>query len=143
MPLTTDDEISDLLERTKTVALVGASPKPVRPSHRVLKFLLAHGYDVYPVNPGQAGKEIAGRLVYASLADVPVPIDMVDVFRNSKFLSDVVDQAIAIKAKSLWTQLGVIDDEATGRAKACGLHTVVDRCPAIDIPRLGLNPLVS
>jgi predicted CoA-binding protein len=136
VPLKTDQELAKLLKETRTIALVGASPKPQRPSHRVMKYLIDEGYDVYPVNPGKAGKELLGRRVYATLADVPVHIDMVDVFRQSNKVAALVDEAIALGAKAIWTQLDVIDYDAADRAEAAGMNVVMDRCPAIDLPRL-------
>jgi predicted CoA-binding protein len=101
-----------------------------------MKYLIDEGYDVYPVNPGQAGKELLGRRVYATLADVPVHIDMVDVFRQSGKVAALADEAIALGAKAIWTQLDVIDYDAADRAEAAGMNGVMDRCPAIDLPRL-------
>jgi len=132
----TDPEIKTLLETTKTIALVGASPKPERPSNRVMKFLLDQGYRVIPVNPGQAGGTIHGQTVVAQLSDIADPVDMVDIFRNSEDAAGVVDDAIAIGAKSVWMQLGVINPEAFAKAKANGMTAVMDRCPAIELPRL-------
>ena len=133
-----DDLIREVLGEAKTIAVVGASPKPVRPSHGVMQFLLAAGYRVIPINPGHEGKEIAGQLVYARLADVPEPIDMVDVFRRSEALPALVDEVLALSPppKSLWTQLDIVNPEATDRAAAAGLKVVVDRCPSIEYPRL-------
>ncbi|WP_296994986.1 CoA-binding protein [Thalassospira sp. UBA1131] len=132
----TDPEIKTLLETTKTIALVGASPKPERPSNRVMKFLLDQGYKVIPVNPGQAGGTIHGQTVVAQLSDIADPVDMVDIFRNSEDAAGVVDEAIAIGAKSVWMQLGVINPEACAKAEANGMTAVMDRCPAIELPRL-------
>ncbi|WP_439102123.1 CoA-binding protein [Congregibacter sp.] len=136
MPLSTDTEIASVLGSVKTIALLGASPKPERPSHEVMGFLLAKGYEVYPVNPGLAGSELLGRQVYASLADIPLVVDMVDVFRNASFLPQIVDEVLACGPRTLWTQLGVVDAEAAQRAEAQGVKVVMDRCPAIDWPRL-------
>ncbi len=130
--------IADILKTTKTIALLGASPNPDRPSNRVMGFLLSKGYQVFPVNPGQAGKQILGQTVYARLADVPQPVDMVDVFRAAEFLDGVVDEATTLeeKPKVIWAQLGVRDDKAAEKAEAAGIKVVMDRCPAIEIPRL-------
>jgi predicted CoA-binding protein len=132
-----DSEIRDILTSVKTIALVGWSPKPDRPSHRVAAFLKRRGYRVIPVNPGQAGQEALGERVVASLAEAG-PVDMVDIFRRSEEAGAVVDQAIAAGAKVVWMQLDVIDEAAADRARAAGLQVVMDRCPAIEIPRLGL-----
>ncbi|MAL41498.1 CoA-binding protein [Thalassospira sp.] len=131
-----DAALKSLLETTRTIALVGASPKPDRPSNRVMKFLLDRGYHVIPVNPGQAGGEIHGQTVVATLADISEPVDMVDIFRNSDDAAGVVDEAIAIKAKSVWMQLGVLNPDAAARAIDHGMVAVMNRCPAIEIPRL-------
>ncbi len=133
-----DFYISDILRSTKTIALVGASPNAERPSHRVMAFLLRKGYTVFPVNPGQAGKEIQGQKVYATLADIPEPIDMVDVFRAADALPALVDEILALKPlpKVIWGQLAVRDDKAAEKAEAAGIKVVMDRCPAIEYPRL-------
>ncbi|GAB4144922.1 MAG: CoA-binding protein [Sphingomonadales bacterium] len=133
-----DSDIRALLQSTKIIALIGASAKPDRPAHRVMRFLLDQGFDVYPINPGLAGQQVLGRAVHARLADVPVTVDMVDIFRRSQEAGRHVDEAIAAKAKAVWLQLGVIDHEAAARARAAGLKVVMDRCPAIEMPRLGL-----
>lgn len=133
-----DDHIRAVLASVKTIAVVGASAKPDRPSFHVTEFLIDSGFEVYPVNPGLAGKTIAGRPVFAHLADVPVPVDMVDVFRNSDAAGAVVDEAIAAGAKVVWMQLGVRDDVAAARAEAAGLTVIMNRCPAIEMPRLGM-----
>lgn len=133
-----DGYVADILKTVKTIAVVGASPNPSRPSHGVMGFLLAKGYQVIPVNPGQAGKAILGRAVYGRLADIPDPVDMVDVFRASEHVGAVVDEALALDVppKVIWTQLGVRDDAAAARAEAAGIKVVQDRCPAIEYPRL-------
>lgn len=133
-----NDYIASILKGTKTIALLGASPNPDRPSHGVMRFLLARGYRVIPVNPGQAGKEILGQKVYGTLADIPEPVDMVDVFRNAQYLDGIVDEALALpqKPKVIWGQLAVRDDKAAAKAEAAGIQMVMDRCPAIEYPRL-------
>ncbi|MBW9113004.1 CoA-binding protein [Rhizobium cauense] len=133
-----DDYILDILRSVKTIALTGASPNPARPSNGVMGYLLSRGYDVIPVNPGQAGKQIHGRTVYARLSDIPVPVDMVDVFRASEYLAGVVEDALAMSPppKVIWAQLGVRDDAAAARAEVAGIKVVMDRCPAIEYPRL-------
>jgi predicted CoA-binding protein len=139
MPLTADADIARLLEQTRTIALVGASDRPDRAAHEVMGMLLAHGYHVIPVNPALAGQVIHGQTVVATLADVAEPIDMVNVFRRSEFVAGVVDDAIAVGAKAVWTQLDVIDHAAAARAEAAGLEMVMDRCPKIEIRRLRLK----
>jgi uncharacterized protein len=133
-----DVYLTDILKGTRTIALVGASPKPDRPSFGVMRFLLSRGYTVIPVNPGQAGKEILGQMTYATLADIPGPIDMVDVFRAPEYLGAVVDEALGLDVRpaTIWTQLGVRDDDAAAKAEAAGIDVVMDRCPAIEYPRL-------
>ena len=141
MPLTNDADIKALLEMTRTVALVGASDRPDRPSYRVMATLQAHGYRVIPVNPQIAGEHIHGEFVFRDLAQLGDPIDMVDIFRNSAAAGEAVDQAIAAGAKSVWMQIGVVNHEAAARAEAAGLKVVMDRCPAIELPRLGVSPI--
>ncbi|MEP2989870.1 MAG: CoA-binding protein [Parasphingorhabdus sp.] len=138
MPLETDQDIARLLTETKRIALVGASAKPERASNRILKFLIEQGYDVIPVNPGLAGQKLHGSTVVASLDDVDSPIDMVDIFRNSHDAGGVIDEAIKVGARSVWTQLEVINEPAAKRAEVAGLEVVMDRCPKIEIQRLGL-----
>ena len=138
MLLESDQEIAALLTSTRRIALVGASARSERASNRIFKFLLEQGYDVTPVNPVLAGQMLHGVPGAESLGDIEGDIDMVDIFRNSAAAGDVVDEAIATGAKSVWMQLGVIDDSAARRAIDAGLKVVMDRCPKIDIPRLGL-----
>lgn len=138
MPLTDGGDIRDLLKSTRTIAMVGASPKPERASHGVMAFLLGNGFRVIPVNPGQAGKKILEQEVVAALSEIQEPVDLVDIFRNSEMAGQAVDEAIAIGAKAVWMQLGVIDEAAAARAEAAGLKVVMDRCPKIEIMRLGL-----
>lgn len=135
----TEQEIKTILQQVKSIALVGASDKPHRASYGVMAYLLAQGYQVIPVSPKLAGQKLLEQKVYATLADIPQPIDMVDVFRNSEAVYGVAEEAIAIKAKVLWLQLGVINEEAEKLATEAGLKVVMDRCPKIDIPRLGLE----
>jgi predicted CoA-binding protein len=134
-----DDYLRGILTDVKTIAVVGASPRPYRPSHGVMRYLQRHGYRAIPVNPFAAGGTINGERCYARLAQVPEKIDMVDVFRRSDAVGGVVDEAIAIGARVVWMQLDVRDDAAAARAEAKGLSVVMDRCPAIEIPRLGLG----
>jgi predicted CoA-binding protein len=131
-----DDYIRGILRRTKTIAMVGASTNWTRPSFFAMKYLQAKGYRVIPVNPAAAGQELLGETVRASLKDVDVPIDMVDVFRASEHVGPVADEAIAVKAKTLWMQLGVRNDDAAAKAKAAGIDVVMDRCPKIEFGRL-------
>jgi Predicted CoA-binding protein len=139
-----DDYIRSILTGVKTIAVVGASDKEERPSNYVTRFLAAHGYRMFAVNPAAGpGATIAGAPAYASLADIPEPIDMVDVFRNSEAAAGVVAEALALATppKVIWLQLGVRNDEAAEMAEAAGVKMVMDRCPKIEIPRLGLDPV--
>ena len=124
-----------LLKNVRSIAVVGASPNSARPSFGVMKFLLRKGFSVIPVNPGQAGKQILGQTVYASLADVPIAIDMVDIFRASDAVAGVVAEALALdpKPKLIWMQLGVRNDQAAAQAEALGIIVVMNRCPAIEL----------
>ncbi|SLN45276.1 CoA-binding protein [Oceanibacterium hippocampi] len=131
-----DDYIRDILGTTRTIAMVGASANWKRPSHFAMKYLQKRGYKVIPVNPGQAGGEILGETVYATLGDIPEPVDMVDCFRNSDAMVPIAEDAIRIGAKILWMQLGVINDEAARLVEAAGLKVVMNRCPKIEFGRL-------
>lgn len=130
--------IRDILRGVKTIALVGASNNEVRPSYFVLKYLLDKGYEVIPVNPGFAGQEILGQIVYGALKDVPKPIDMVDIFRNSQAAGAIADEALALdpSPKVIWMQLGVRNDEAAARAEAKGIKVVMNRCPKMEYGKL-------
>jgi predicted CoA-binding protein len=135
-----DAYLRDILTSVRTIAIVGASPRRERPSHGVMAYLQRRGYRTIPVNPNAAGVTINGETVCRRLADIPEPIDMVDVFRRSDAAGEAAGEAIAIGAKVIWMQLGVRDDAAAARAEARGLKVVMNRCPAIEIPRLGLWP---
>lgn len=132
-----DATIRDILLSTRRIAMVGASPRPWRPSHEVLGFLLARGYDVTPVNPMAAGQEIRGRRAVAAL-DEAAPLELVDVFRNAAHVGPVMDAAIRLGARAVWMQLGVVDAAAAERGRAAGLQVVMDRCPVIEWRRLRL-----
>jgi predicted CoA-binding protein len=138
MAINDEGEIRELLGQKRRIAVVGASPNPARASNGVLAFLVGQGHDVIAVNPGHAGKTIHGAPVVATLADVEPPAELVDIFRNSEDAGAAVDEAIVHGAKAVWMQLGVINEAAAKRADAAGLTVVMDRCPKIEIPRLGL-----
>ena len=143
MLVESDEAIAQLLVQAKRIALVGASAKPERPSHRVMQFLLDEGYEVLPINPGLAGQNLLGQTVYASLADLPTSTDMADIFRDAASLPEVTQDVVAAGIPAMLTQLGVVHSEAEQTALDAGLELVVDRCPAIEIPRLrgaGLLP---
>ena len=136
MRLESDEAIVQLLAQVKRIALVGASAKPDRPSHRVMQFLLDEGYEVLPINPGLAGQRLLGQPVYASLADLPTSVEMADIFRDAASLPKVTQEVVAAGIPAMWTQLGVVNNEAERTGLDAGLQMVVDRCPAIEIPRL-------
>ena len=138
MPLTSDDAIRALLQSTRTIAMIGASDRPDRPSYEVMAALQSHGYLVLPVNPQITGERVHGEFVWRALSQIGEPIDMVDIFRNSQAAGEAVDQAIAAGAKSVWMQLGVVNEAAAARAEAAGLQVVMDRCPKIELRRLGI-----
>lgn len=133
-----DDQVRDILTSTRRIAVVGASDKPARASYGVMRFLLQQGFEVVPVNPGLAGQELLGQAVVASL-DEAGPVDMIDLFRNAAEVGPPVADAIRLGAKTIWMQLGVINEEAAKQARDAGLTVVMDRCPAIEMPRLGMR----
>jgi predicted CoA-binding protein len=138
---TRDEVIVETLRNANTIAVVGASPKPHRASHRVMQFLQSKGYRCIPVNPAHAGKTLLGETVYPDLASIPVKVDFVDVFRNPLAAGPVVDEAIAVGANTVWMQLGVINEPAAERGRNAGLTVIMDRCPAIEWGRLGMRVL--
>jgi predicted CoA-binding protein len=142
MPLTRDEDIAELLTNARTIAMIGASDRPSRPSHGVMKFMQDHGYRVIPVNPQITGEHVHGEFVWRELSQIGEPIDIVDIFRRPQAAGEAVDEAIAAGAKAVWLQLGVINDVAAAKAEAAGLKVVMNRCPKIDIVRLGLEPVV-
>jgi len=133
-----DKKIINVLTSSKTIALVGATDNEQRPAFHVMEYLLSQGYAVIPVNPKLAGQKLLGQVVYAELKDIPQPVDIVDVFRNAEAAWGIAQEAIAIGAKTLWLQIGVINEQAAVLAADAGLTVVMDRCPKIEIPRLGL-----
>nr|WP_295664491.1 CoA-binding protein [Polymorphobacter sp.] len=139
--LTTDAEIRDLLTAARTVALVGISNRPDRASNEVMKVMQGHGYRVLPVNPMITGEHIHGEYVWRQLSQLGDPIDIVDIFRKSSEAGAAVDAAIAVGAKAVWLQLGVIDEAAAERAEAAGLKVVMDRCIKVELARLGVAPV--
>ena len=141
MPLTSPDDIAHLLRNARTIALVGASDSPDRPSFGVMKFLQDQGYRVIPVNPRITGEHVHGEYVWRELSQIGEPIDIVDIFRRSDQVGPIVDQAIEVGAKAVWMQLGVEDSAAAARAEAAGLKVVMNRCPKIEFARLGLSPV--
>jgi uncharacterized protein len=143
MPLTRDEDIYELLASARTIAMIGASDRPDRASHGVMKFLQDRGYRVIPVNPQITGQHLHGEFVWRELSQIGEPIDIVDIFRRPIAAGEAVDEAIAAGAKAVWMQLGVINEEAAARAEAAGLKVVMDRCPKIEIPRLGVPPVTQ
>jgi len=141
MPLTSPEDIAELLQNARTIAMVGASDNPSRPSFGVMKFLQEQGYRVIPVNPRITGEHVHGEYVWRELAQIGEPIDIVDIFRKSEEAGEIVDQAIAVGAKAVWMQLGVVDEAAAARAEAAGLKVVMNHCPKIEFARLGLRPV--
>jgi predicted CoA-binding protein len=143
MPLTRDEDIAELLTNARTIAVIGASDRSDRPSYGVMKFLQDHGYRVLPVNPQITGEHVLGEFVWRELAQIGVPIDIVDIFRRSDAVDEAVEQAIFVGAKAVWMQIGVINEAAAAKAEAAGLAVVMDRCPKIEIPRLGIPPIAA
>ena len=139
MPLTSDQDLTELLQGARTIALVGASDRPDRASYGVMKFLQDQGYRVFPVNPRITGEHVHGEFVWRELSQIGEPIDIVDIFMKSETVGPIVDQAIAVGAKAVWMQLGVIDEAAAAQAESAGLKVVMDHCPKIEIARLGLE----
>ena len=133
-----DSYIRGILNTVKSIAMVGASEKENRPSYFAFKYLLERGYTMIPVNPGHAGADMLGRRIYARLADIPVPIDMVDIFRASRYALAIVEEALTLKPRPqvIWMQLGIRSDEAAALAEANGLKVVMNRCPKIEYGRL-------
>ena len=138
MPLTRDEDIYELLANARTIAMVGASDRPDRASHGVMQYLQDRGYRVIPVNPQITGQHLHGEFVWRELSQIGEPIDIVDIFRRPMAAGEAVDEAIAVGAKAVWLQIGVINEDAANRAEAAGLKVVMDRCPKIEIPRLGV-----
>ncbi len=143
MLLESDETIATLLSTAKRIALIGASAKPKRPSHRVMQFLLDEGYEVLPVNPGLAGQKLLGQTVYAYVAELPTTVDMADIFRDAASLPGVTQDVVDAGIPAMWTQLGVVNVEAERTAVDAGLQLVADRCPAIEVPRLRAAGLLS
>ena len=138
MPLTRDEDIAELLTNARTIAVVGASDRPNRPSYGVMQFLQDWGYRILPVNPQITGEHVLGEFVWRELAQIGIPIDIVDVFRRPEMVDEAVEQAIFVGAKAVWMQIGVVNEQAAARAEEAGLNVVMDRCPKIEIPRLGV-----
>ena len=138
MPLTSDEQIYQLLAETRTIAMIGASDRPDRPSYGVMRYLQSRGYRVFPVNPQITGEHVHGEYVWRELSQIGVPIDIVDIFRRPMAAGEAVDQAIAVGAKAVWMQLGIVNEEAAARAEAAGLKVVMDRCTKIEIMRLNV-----
>ncbi|MCF6200086.1 MAG: CoA-binding protein [Hyphomicrobiaceae bacterium] len=132
----TDRELAEILTSSKTIALVGASPKENRPSYKVMAYLQQAGYKVLPINPGQEGKQILGEPVFANLAQIDQQVDIVDIFRRAEFVPEIVEQAIVLKAKTIWMQLDIKNDEAALTAQEAGLNVVMDHCTKIEHARL-------
>ena len=143
MPLTRDEDIRELLVDARTVAVFGCSDRPDRPSYGVAAFLQHHGFRMLPVNPQITGEHVHGEYVWRELGQIGVPIDIVDIFRRPIAAGEAVDQAIAVGAKAVWMQLGIVNEEAAARAEAAGLKVVMDRCTKIEIMRLGIPQIAE
>ncbi|MEO8454823.1 MAG: CoA-binding protein [Sphingomicrobium sp.] len=143
MPLSRDEDVAELLSNARTIALVGASDRPNRPSYGVMKFLQDWGYRVFPVNPQITGEHVLGEFVWREVAQIGVPIDIVDIFRRPEAVAEAVDQAIFVGANAVWMQLGVINEGAAARAEAAGLKVVMDRCAKLEIMRLGVPRIAA
>jgi hypothetical protein len=143
MPLTRDEDIAELLANARTIAVIGASDRPNRPSYGVMKFLQDWGYRVLPVNPQITGEHVLGEFVWRECAQIGIPIDIVDIFRRPESAFEAVEQAIFVGAKAVWMQIGVINEKAAANAEAAGLKVVMDRCPKIEIPRLGVPRIAA
>lgn len=141
MPSNQPDQMRAILENVRTIALVGASEKTHRPSHEVMEFMQHQGYRIIPVNPRLAGQQVLGETVYADLASLPEPVDMVDLFLAPERTDAVIDQAIELKIPVIWLQIGVINEAGAARAEAAGLSVVMDKCPKQEIPRLGISTI--
>ena len=140
MPLTRDEDLAALLSSARTIAVVGASDRPSRPSYGVMKAMQDRGWRILPVNPTITGEHVHGEYVWRELAQIGEPIDIVNIFRRPREAGDAVDQAIAAGAKAVWLQLGIVNEEAAARAEAAGLKVVMDRCIKIEAARLGVQP---
>lgn len=143
MPSNSPEQMRTILESVRTIALVGASEKTNRPSHEVMAYMQAQGYRVIPVNPRLAGKTLLGETVYASLNELPGPVDMAELFVAPERTDTIIDDAINQKIPIIWMQIGVINDAGAARAEAAGATVVMDHCPKQEIPRLGIAPISS
>ena len=141
MPLTRDEDIRELLTNARNIAVVGLSDRPDRPSYGVAAMLQWHGYRILPVNPQITGERVHSEFVWRDLSQLGVPIDIVDIFRRPMAAGEAVDEAIAVGAKAVWLQLGIVNDEAAARAEAAGLKVVQDKCIKIEVMRLGIPPI--
>ena len=139
MPLTSDQDLTELLQGARTIALVGASDRPDRASYGVMKFLQDHGYRVFPINPRITGEHVHGEFIWRELAQIGEPIDIVDIFRKTEDVGPAVEEAIAAGAKAVWMQLGIANAEAAAKAEAAGLKVVEDKCLKIELARSGIT----